>query len=158
MRLVAITRAALVPLAAFAVVACRSAQSAPAAAAPSPAAAPAPAAAAVAMPAGRMLPPGVTAAMVAAGDSMFSAPKSCNGCHGMGGVNGRNGPNLTTGDFDHIDGSYESIVHIVTVGITKKELQHPAEHRFPMRPRGGHDLTDDQIRDIAAYVWTLSNH
>lgn len=125
-----------------------------AAAAPSPAATPAE----MAAPAGPMLPPGVTARMVAVGDSLFSAPKSCNGCHGMGGVKGRNGPTLTTGAFDHIDGSYESIVHIVTVGITKKEIQHPDAHRFPMRPRGGHDYTDEQIRDIAAYVWTLSNH
>jgi len=111
----------------------------------------------MATPAASSLPDGVTATMVAAGDSLFNAPRSCNGCHGKGGVDGRNGPNLTTGTFEHVDGSYASIVKIVTDGIPKEAIKH-AEHRFPMRPRGGHDLTDAQVADVAAYVWTLSHH
>ncbi|HEX8724640.1 MAG TPA: c-type cytochrome [Gemmatimonadaceae bacterium] len=117
---------------------------------------PAPAASANVAAAAPGLPAGVTEQMVAAGDSLFNAPRSCNGCHGKGGVEGRNGPNLTTGKYEHIDGSYASIVNIVTTGIPKDSIKHP-EHRFPMRPRGGHDYSDEQIRNLAAYVWTLGH-
>ena len=132
----------VVPAAALSLLACGGSRSTSAASAPAPSSG---------------LPAGVTAGMVAAGDSLFNAPRSCNGCHGKGGVDGRNGPNLTTGKYEHIDGSYESIVHIVTVGIPKDSIKHP-EHRFPMRPRGGHDDTDEQIKNLAAYVWTLGHH
>ncbi len=128
--------------AALSLLGCGGSRSTPAASAPAPS---------------NGLPADVTPAMVAAGDSLFNAPRSCNGCHGKGGVNGRNGPNLTTGKYEHIDGSYASIVHIVTVGIPRDSIKHP-EHRFPMRPRGGHDYTDEQIRNLAAYVWTLGHH
>jgi mono/diheme cytochrome c family protein len=138
-------------LAALALAACGGSRTTPAAEGPAPAAAPASNAMA---PSGSALPAGVTMEMVAAGDSLFNAPRSCNGCHGKGGMNGRNGPNLTTGKYEHIDGSYASIVKIVTEGIPKDSIKHP-EHRFPMRPRGGHDYTDAQIRNLAAYVWTL---
>ncbi|MGH7689361.1 MAG: c-type cytochrome [Gemmatimonadaceae bacterium] len=102
------------------------------------------------------LPAGVTAPMVAEGDSLFNAPRSCNRCHGKAGMNGRNGPNLTTGTYEHIDGSYASIVNIVNTGVPKDSIKH-TEHRFPMRPRGGRDFTDEQVRDLAAYVWTLGH-
>lgn len=138
--------------AAFSLLGCGGSRSTPAASAPAPAGGPAEMAAAPS----NGLPAGVTAAMVAAGDSLFNAPRSCNGCHGKGGVNGRNGPNLTTGKYEHIDGSYASIVRIVTGGIPKDSIKH-AEHRFPMRPRGGHDYTDEQIANLAAYVWTLGH-
>ena len=132
-----------VPAAAIAMAACGGSQRMPAAQAPAPSAA-----------MGR--PSSVTPQMIAAGDSLFNAPHSCNGCHGKGGLDGRNGPNLTTGKYEHVDGSYASIVKIVTDGIPKAEIKHP-EHRFPMRPRGGHHYTDEQIRNLAAYVWTLGH-
>lgn len=118
--------------------------------------APAPAASAMTAPAGSMLPAGVTAQMVAAGDSLFNAPRSCNGCHGKDGMNGRNGPDLTKGTYEHVDGSYASLVKIITDGVPKEAIKHP-EHRFPMRARGGHDYTDEQVATLAAYVWTLGH-
>jgi mono/diheme cytochrome c family protein len=149
MTLPALVRIVAVPAAIVSLFACGGSKSMPAGQAPAPAA-------------GSMnmassgLPAGVTAQMVAAGDSLFNAPKSCNGCHGHGGVDGRNGPNLTTGTYEHIDGSYAAIVKIVTSGIPKADIKHP-EHRFPMRPRGGHDYTDEQVANLAAYVWTLGH-
>ncbi len=140
-----------VPAAALSLLACGGSRSTPAASAPAPAVG-----AAMAAAPSDGLPAGVTPAMVGAGDSLFNAPRSCNGCHGKGGVNGRNGPNLTTGKYEHIDGSYASIVHVITVGIPKDSIRH-AEHRFPMRPRGGHDYSDQEIRNLAAYVWTLGH-
>ncbi|MDE3173232.1 MAG: cytochrome c [Gemmatimonadota bacterium] len=143
----------VVSAAALPLLACGGSRSTPAASAPAPAGG----AAAMAAAPSNALPAGVTAAMVSAGDSLFNAPRSCNGCHGKGGVDGRNGPNLTTGKYEHVDGSYASIVHVITVGIPKDSIKH-AEHRFPMRPQGGHDYSDEQIANLAAYVWTLGHH
>ncbi len=151
-------RAMLAPAAALALFACGGSKTAPAASGPAPAAAsasvaaPAPASAAVA----GGLPAGVTAQMVAAGDSLFNAPRNCNGCHGKGGLGGRGGPDLTTAKHMHVDGSYASFVRIITDGVPRDSIRVPT-HRFPMRPRGGHDFSDAQIRDLAAYVWTLSH-
>lgn len=146
-------RLALVPAASL-LFACGGSQSMPAAGSQTPAPA---ASSNMAAPAGPMMPQGVTAEMVAAGDSLFNAPRSCNGCHGKGGTNGRNGPDLTTGTYEHVDGSYASLVKIITDGVPKEAIKHP-EHRFAMRPRGGHDYTDAQVATLAAYVWTLGHH
>lgn len=149
-------RLVFVPIAAWGLFACGGSHSTPGAQVPAPVPGPA-ASTAMAQAGGAGLPAGVTAAMVSAGDSLFNAPRSCNGCHGKGGTNGRNGPDLTTGKYEHTDGTYASIVKIVTGGIPKDSIKHP-QHRFPMRPRGGHDYTDEQIRTLAAYVWTLGHH
>jgi mono/diheme cytochrome c family protein len=149
-------RAAIVPAAATLLFACGGSQSTPAAQAPAPAAAPAASSAMAAPASGSALPAGVTAQMVAAGDSIFNAPRNCNGCHGKAGAGGRGGPDLTTGKYEHVDGSYAAIVKLVTDGVPKDSIKH-AEHRFPMRPRGGHDFTDAQVAELAAYVWTLGH-
>lgn len=145
-------RLALIPAASM-LFACGGSQSMPVAGSPAPATA---ASSSMAAPSGSMLPAGVTAQMVVVGDSIFNAPRSCENCHGKGGVDGRNGPNLTTGTYEHMDGSYSAIVKLIETGVPKDQIKHP-EHRFPMRPRGGHDLTDAQVGDVAAYVWTLGH-
>lgn len=101
------------------------------------------------------MPPGVTAAMIASGDSIFNT-RSCKNCHLAGGVGGPRGPNLTDTLWIHIDGSYDSIVRLVTTGFTKAE-QVEKSYQFSMNPRGGINLTDDQIRAVAAYVYSLSH-
>lgn len=142
-------RVSLAATAALTLFACGAPKNAPAAAAPAPAAATAPA-----PPNG--LPAGVSARMVATGDSLFNARRNCNGCHGKDGIGGRGGPDLTTAKYMHVDGSYAAFVRIITDGVPRDSIRVPS-HRFPMRPRGGHHFTDAQIRDLAAYVWTLSH-
>ena len=112
----------------------------------------APAPAAAAKPA---MPAGVTPAMIATGDSIFNN-RSCKNCHLVGGVGGPRGPNLTDSQWIHVDGSYDSIVKLVTTGFTKAE-QVDKQYQFSMNPRGGVNLTDDQIRAVAAYVYSLSH-
>jgi mono/diheme cytochrome c family protein len=119
------------------------------------AAAPAPAQAAPAAAASANLPVGVTADMVTAGEQVFNG-RSCKNCHGMNGVGGPNGPNLTDQNWVHISGSYDEIVKLVTNGFTKAE-QRETQYRFTMNPRGGVQLSDAQIRNVAAYVWSLSH-
>ena len=101
------------------------------------------------------LPAGVTAAMIAEGDTIFNT-KSCKNCHLANGVGGPRGPNLTDTAWIHIDGSYESIIALVTTGFTKPEQKDP-QYQFTMNPRGGVRLTDEQIKSVAAYVWSLSH-
>ena len=101
------------------------------------------------------LPSGVTRAMIAQGDTVFNT-KSCMRCHGANGMGSERGPNLTDQTWIHVDGSYESIVKLVTTGFTKAEQKDP-QYRFTMNPRGGMNFTDDQIRAVAAYVWSLSH-
>jgi mono/diheme cytochrome c family protein len=114
------------------------------------ASAPAPAAAKSA------LPTGVTAQMVAVGDSLFKAG-SCKRCHGPDAKGTGNGANLTDSTWTQISGSYPEIVQIITEGVPKEKVKL-ATAQFAMRPRGGSNLTDDQIKNIAAYVYSISHH
>ncbi|HEY6219437.1 MAG TPA: cytochrome c [Gemmatimonadaceae bacterium] len=100
-------------------------------------------------------PVAVTPANVALGDSLFHST-SCYRCHGPDAKGTPRGPNLTDQTWIHIDGSYDAIVNLVTTGFTKAEQKDP-QYQFTMNPRGGMRLTDDQIKAVAAYVWTLSH-
>jgi len=95
-------------------------------------------------------------AMVASGDSIFHA-RTCKNCHGMDAKGDVNGPDLTSGHYTHIDGSYDSIVQLITTGVPAAALK---AHTRPMPARGGSrpaPLTDDQIREVAAYVYSLTH-
>lgn len=98
------------------------------------------------------LPEGVTPAMVAEGKTIFMGQGICFTCHMQGGVGGPQAPNLTDDTWINIDGSYQSIVQTVTTGVLE-----PKEHPGPMLPRAGTNITDEQVRAVAAYVWTLSH-
>lgn len=102
------------------------------------------------------LPGSITRQMIQEGDSIFNHG-SCQRCHGMNGTHGRTAPDLTDSTWLHIDGSYNSIVHIISTGVPAAEFKS-ATSRFPMRPMGGMQLTDDQLHAVAAYVYTLSHH
>lgn len=105
--------------------------------------------------AARSLPEGVTLAMVTVGDSIFKKG-SCQRCHGMDGKGNERGPNLTDSEWAQIGGSYAEIVNIVTVGVAKEKVKMP-NAPFGMRARGGINLTDEQVRQVSAYVYSLSH-
>ena len=99
------------------------------------------------------LPPGVTAAMVAEGDALFHGAAICMTCHGQDAHGAPNlGPNLTDAEWIHSDGSYDAIVHQVMTGVPQ-----PRNFASPMPPKGGSAITDEQVRSVAAYVWSLSH-
>ncbi len=97
------------------------------------------------------LPEGVTSAMVAEGETIFTSTGICFTCHMEGGVGGPLAPNLTDEEWLNIDGSYESIVSNIMTGVPE-----PKEHPGLMLPKGGTNITDEQVQAVAAYVWTLS--
>lgn len=99
------------------------------------------------------LPEGVTMAMVEQGKGIFEGAGICATCHGQDGAGLPNlGGNLTDQDWLHSDGSYEAIIETVMNGVTADE----STVGVPMPARGGTNITDEQVRAAAAYVWTLS--
>ena len=108
-------------------------------------------AAADAMP--QELPEGVTPAMVEEGKGLYNGAGICMSCHGPAGEGIPNlGANLTDDEWLHVDGSYESLVQNIMTGVTAQE----SSSGVPMPAKGGTAITDDQVKAVAAYVWTLS--
>lgn len=113
------------------------------------------AAAAPAAPAPPARPPEVTAAAIAEGDSLFAAG-SCTRCHGAKGIGTARGPSLVTGPWLQHTGAYAEIVATIANGVPRAAIKDTT-HRFPMNPRGGPmNLTDPQVKSVAAYVWSIS--
>jgi mono/diheme cytochrome c family protein len=96
------------------------------------------------------LPEGVTAQMVEDGRQVFKGAGNCITCHGENAEGTLIGPNLTDEKWLHIDGSYDAIVKLVTAGVPQAR-----EAMVPMPAKGGAEITDAQVRAVAAYVWTL---
>lgn len=110
---------------------------------------------AVAVPArAQGLPSGVTQDMVDKGKAVFTGAGNCYACHGQN-AQGMLGPttNLVNHQWLHSDGSYPGIVAYIKKGVTKEE----SKSGIPMPARGGSNITDEQVNQVAAYVWTLSH-
>lgn len=100
-------------------------------------------------------PDSITPAMVALGDSVFHGKVgggTCYVCHGQDGK-GTQGlaPDLTTGKWLNGDGGFAFIVNTVQKGVPT-----PKESPAAMPPMGGVNLAADQVRAVAAYVYSLS--
>ncbi len=123
------------------------------AAAPTPmaAATPAPATPAAPAPTAAALPAGVTTAMIAAGDKVYHE-NSCMACHGPDAAGTSVGPNLSDATWLTGDGSISAITKIITEGVDA-----PKQFRSPMPAMGGSDLSPDELKAVAAYVWSLSH-
>jgi glucose/arabinose dehydrogenase/mono/diheme cytochrome c family protein len=101
------------------------------------------------------VPQGATAEMVALGDNVYHgqvAQAACTGCHGGNGQGTPLGPSLTENKWLWSDGSYAGIAKTITDGVPQ-----PKNYRSPMPPKGGTQLTPDQVNAVAAYVWSLSH-
>ena len=105
-----------------------------------------------ATPAAAQAPAGLTPAAIAQGDSIFHSKGNCYACHGSN-AQGAVGPNLTDAEWIHSDGSYDAIVKQVTTGVPKEE----SKSGIPMPPKGGSSITDDEVKAVAAYVYSLSH-
>lgn len=120
-----------------------------------PAATPAPPPAPAATPpaANVELPEGVTQDMVAAGQQIFVGAGLCQSCHGPDGSGTALAPNLRDQEWLNIqNGTYDEIVNVVTTGVAQ-----PTQFPAPMPPKGGSQITDEQVRQAAAYVYSISH-
>ena len=97
------------------------------------------------------LPEGVTAAMVARGKTIFEGPGTCFACHGATGEGTPIAPNLTDDEWLHVDGSYEQLLNLIDTGV-----QETKEFPGLMMPRGGSGMSDEDLRAVTAYAWSIS--
>lgn len=96
------------------------------------------------------LPAGVTAAMVQEGQQLFGTV--CAACHGPQGTGTALGPDLTDDEWLNISGrDYDEILQNIQTGVPQ-----PVEHPAPMPPLGGGNFDEEQVRALAAYVFSIS--
>lgn len=91
------------------------------------------------------------AALVAAGDTVFHE-NSCIACHGEDAKGTSVAPDLTDATWLTGDGSVGAIAKIVTEGVDE-----PKQFRSPMPAMGGSDLSEADVKAVAAYLWSLSH-
>jgi len=97
------------------------------------------------------LPEGVTPAMVTSGKELFGGKGLCLACHGPDAKGGL-GPDLTDTEWLHGEGRFTEIVARILLGVPDEDSITGQS----MPPKGGSTLTEEEIRAVAAYVWTLS--
>lgn len=98
-------------------------------------------------------PEGATAEMVAQGQQIFTGKGICYSCHGQDGTGTPLAPNLTDAEWINITGNdWNEIQTIVRNGVPT-----PKQHPSPMPPMGGAQLSDQEIQQVAAYVYSLSH-
>jgi glucose/arabinose dehydrogenase/mono/diheme cytochrome c family protein len=101
------------------------------------------------------VPQGATREMVALGERIYRGQvggAGCTGCHGENAEGTPLGPDLTGKKWLWSDGSYPGIKKTITEGVSQ-----PKQYRSPMPPKGGAQLTADQVSAVAAYIWSLSH-
>ncbi len=122
------------------------------------AAAPQPAAVAATAPAPSKAlrpPPGATGQQVALGDRIFhgeAANGTCSGCHGSDAGGTSVGPSLSNGVWVWGDGSLPAITKTITTGVPR-----PRNYTGVMPPKGGAELSDQDVAAVAAYVWAVGH-
>jgi mono/diheme cytochrome c family protein len=95
-------------------------------------------------------PSGATAEDVTAGQQIFTSTGNCYTCHGPDAKGTQLAPNLTDAEWINVDGTFAAIQQVVKTGV-----QTPKQHPAPMPAMGGASLSDDQVRQVASYVWSL---
>jgi mono/diheme cytochrome c family protein len=96
------------------------------------------------------LPPGVTPERIGEGQALYFGDGRCDGCHGEDakGIQGV-GTDLTDGEWRHADGgSFPALIDVISKGLTHEKTEGWA---MP----GGAEFTDQQVRELAAYIWSL---
>lgn len=89
--------------------------------------------------------------LIAQGDAVFHGPGNCYACHGSKGE-GLVGPSLTDSEWIHSKGTLADIEAQILNGVTKEE----SKSGIPMPPKGGSTISDEDVKALAAYVYSLS--
>lgn len=101
------------------------------------------------------VPPGSSTAQVTLGERVFhgaTGGASCVGCHGSDGRGSSVGADLTSGTWLWSDGSVKGIAETIVKGVSQ-----PRRHTGAMPPMGGAQLSQDDLKAVAAYVWALGH-
>ena len=99
------------------------------------------------------LPQGVTLDLIRRGDDLYRGKAACNTCHGPdGGGMPASGSGITA-STNFVPAEVSAIDSLIKVGIPEPTTRTPVA----MPPRGAQsNLTDDETRRLAAYVWAVS--
>ena len=98
------------------------------------------------------LPDGVTPEKIAQGETLFGEV-NCTVCHGpeAKGLPGMTG-DLSDGEWSNVEGgTYESVIGVISSGLSADKTGG-----MPMAPKGGQNITDEQVQALAAYVWSIN--
>lgn len=101
------------------------------------------------------LPAGVTPEMVHEGQEIFTTTGNCYTCHGADAHGTALAPNLTDSEWLWVTpgpNEYADLQQRIKEGVPQ-----PKSHPAPMPPMGGATLTDDQVKEVAAYVYSLTH-
>ncbi|MGH7510583.1 MAG: c-type cytochrome [Gemmatimonadales bacterium] len=99
------------------------------------------------------LPKGLTLDMIRQGDQVYRGKGACDTCHGPdGGGMPASGSGITAG-LNFVPSEWGPIDSLIRVGIAEPLTRTP----IAMPPRGAQsNLTDEESRQVAAYVWAIS--
>jgi mono/diheme cytochrome c family protein len=98
-------------------------------------------------------PPDVTDSAVAWGKALFHGSANCSACHGVEGNGTDAGPPLTGALWLHGPGTYEWLAEQIRRGIPA----HRTLSGLAMPMRGWSMMNDDDVRAVAAYVWSITH-
>jgi glucose/arabinose dehydrogenase/mono/diheme cytochrome c family protein len=105
--------------------------------------------------AGLPTPPGATTEQVALGEKIFTGQVdngTCGGCHGSDAGGGPIGPDLTSGKWLWSDGSLQGITQTIATGVAQ-----PKAHPGAMPAMGGTQMSEADLKAVAAYVWAVGH-
>jgi len=99
------------------------------------------------------MPAGMTLDMIRQGDSVFHNAGGCITCHGPNAMGlPDKGSSLSLG-LHFVPADWNAIDSLVTAGLPEALTRTS----IAMPPRGaGSNLTPDQVKQVAAYVWAIS--
>jgi mono/diheme cytochrome c family protein len=97
-----------------------------------------------------VLPAGVTMQMVQQGRQLYGTV--CVTCHGQDGAGTQFAPALDDAQWIDIGGEFAQIVNVIRTGVLQ-----PRQLPSPMPPMDAADFTNDRVRALAAYVYSLSH-
>jgi mono/diheme cytochrome c family protein len=99
------------------------------------------------------LPAGMTVALIREGDSLFRGKGGCVACHGPdGGGMPASGSGITSG-LHFVPADWGLLDSLIRTGVPEPTARTPVA----MPARGAQsNLTDEEVRRIAAYVWAIS--
>lgn len=101
------------------------------------------------------LPPGISAQQVALGRAIYLGQAkggTCLGCHGSDGKGSSAGASLVGPSYLWSDGSVDGLAKTITEGVSK-----PKKTSDAMPALGGAALSPEDVKAVAAYVWTLGH-
>jgi mono/diheme cytochrome c family protein len=97
-------------------------------------------------------PRAVTDRAIARGKALYEGRGQCAGCHGVRGEGTEVGEPLAAGTWKLGDGSYDWLTKVIRhSGIAAR-----GRDGDPLPMRGPTLLSEREVREVAAYVWSIS--